>query len=153
MVINTVKKLFLILNRLPFLNHFKLVLGFLSAILAITIIGACVYKNVPISDYILNNSVQLAVSGWLIGLILALSLYIKAERGPVANLNIYASTNSRIYNFWQGKEINPRIGALDIKLLLMRASLIGMVSITLFTLIFIVWARVFIQLYTLVSFL
>ncbi|XP_029177423.1 delta(14)-sterol reductase [Nylanderia fulva] len=99
--------------------------GFLGAILAITIFGLCIYKNISISDFILDNIVQLSVSGWLVGTFLALGLYIKAGKAPLANLNIYASTKSRIYNFWQGREINPRIGALDIKLLLIRASLIG----------------------------
>ncbi|KYM97478.1 PREDICTED: delta(14)-sterol reductase [Cyphomyrmex costatus] len=99
--------------------------GFLSAIVAITGFGLCVYMKVPISEYILNNIVQLSISGWIVGTILAVGLYIKAGRAPVINLNIYASTNSKIYNFWQGKEINPRIGTLDIKLLLIRASLIG----------------------------
>lgn len=88
----------------------------------------CLYRNIPVDDYILSNIVQLSVSGWLLGTILSLGLYLKAARAPIANLNIYASTNSRVYNFWQGREINPRIGALDIKLLLIRASLIGTVT-------------------------
>jgi len=112
-----------------FNNIFYKFLGFLSAILTITIFGLCTYKNILISDYILNNIVQLSVSGWLVGTFLALGLYMKAEKAPVANLNIYASTKSKIYNFWQGREINPRIDALDIKLLLIRASLIGTVII------------------------
>jgi len=95
-------------------------------------LGLCVYMNIPVSEYILNNIVQLSVSGWIVGTILAVGLYIKAGKAPVVNLNIYASTNSKIYNFWQGKEINPRIGTLDIKLLLIRASLIGTVIITLY---------------------
>lgn len=100
--------------------------------LIITIFGLCTYKNILISDYILNNIVQLSVSSWLVGTFLALGLYIKAGKAPVANLNIYASTKSKIYNFWQGREINPRIDALDIKLLLIRASLIGTVIILYF---------------------
>ncbi|XP_011686733.1 PREDICTED: delta(14)-sterol reductase [Wasmannia auropunctata] len=99
--------------------------GFLCAIVALSGFPLCIYLNIPISDYILNNVVQLSISGWIVGTILALGLYIKAGRGPVTNLNIYASTNSKIYNFWQGREINPRIRALDVKLLLIRASLIG----------------------------
>lgn len=75
---------------------------------------------------------QLSISGWFVGMILAVGLYIKAGQAPVINLNIYASTNSKIYNFWQGREINPRIGALDIKLLLIRASHIGAVIIYIF---------------------
>lgn len=101
----------------------------MSAITTLIIFGLCVYMNIPISDYILNNIVQLSVNGWIVGTILAIGLYIKAGKAPVVNLNIYASTNSKIYNFWQGREINPRIGALDIKLLLIRASLIGTVII------------------------
>lgn len=120
--------MFLIIFRIIFCNF----LGFLGAILAVTIFGLCMYKNISISDFILDNIVQLSVSGWLVGTFLALGLYIKAGKAPVANLNIYASTKSRIYNFWQGREINPRIGALDIKLLLIRASLIGTVIISIF---------------------
>lgn len=100
--------------------------------MAIIGLALCVYLNIPISDYILNNIVQLSISGWIVGTILAMGLYIKAGKISVINLNIYASTNSKIYNFWQGREINPRIGALDIKLLLIRASLIGTVIITLY---------------------
>ncbi|XP_029662296.1 delta(14)-sterol reductase [Formica exsecta] len=99
--------------------------GFLCAMLTIIVLGLCMYKNILVSDYILDNIVQLSVSGWLMGTFLALGLYMKAGKAPIANLNIYASTKSKIYNFWQGREINPRIGALDIKLLLIRASLIG----------------------------
>jgi len=103
--------------------------GFLSVLLTIVAFIVCVYKDIRIDDYILSNIVQLSVSGWILGTILAFGLYIKAERAPIANLNIYASTNSKIYNFWQGREINPRIGTLDIKLLLIRTSAVGTVTI------------------------
>jgi len=103
--------------------------GFLSVLLTIIAFIVCVYKDIRIDDYILSNIVRLSVSGWILGTILAFGLYIKAERAPIANLNIYASTNSKIYNFWQGREINPRIGTLDIKLLLIRTSAVGTVTI------------------------
>ncbi|EZA47791.1 hypothetical protein DMN91_003735 [Ooceraea biroi] len=99
--------------------------GLLSALVATAAFVLCVYKNIQVDDYILSNIVQLSIGGWILGTISALGLYIKAERAPIANLNIYASTNSRIYNFWQGKEISPRIGTLDIKLLLIRTSFVG----------------------------
>lgn len=95
--------------------------------MTILILGLCEYIKIPISDHILNNIMQLSISGWIVGTIFAMGLYIKAGKAPLTNLNIYASTNSKIYNFWQGREINPRIGTLDIKLLLIRASLIGTV--------------------------
>lgn len=99
--------------------------------MTLLVLGLCVYMKISVSDYILNNIVQLSIKAWIVGTILAIGLYIKAGKAPVFNLNIYASTNSKIYNFWQGREINPRIGALDIKLLLIRVSLIGTVIITL----------------------
>lgn len=105
--------------------------GFLSAIMTLLVLGLCVYMKISVSDYILNNIVQLSIKAWIVGTILAIGLYIKAGKAPVFNLNIYASTNSKIYNFWQGREINPRIGALDIKLLLIRVSLIGTLIINI----------------------
>lgn len=104
-------------------------LGFLCAALSLAILSICVYKKLKLHDFILENSLQLSTSGWILGTIIAIFLYIKANKAPVACLNICASTNSIIYNFWQGREINPRLGSLDIKIILLRASVIGLVII------------------------
>lgn len=101
--------------------------GFSSAVLSISVLAGWKYNNLPVDDFILQRSLQFSISGWFIGTILSLILYIRANKAPVADLNIYASTNSSVYNFWQGREINPRIGSLDLKLLLARGSIIGMV--------------------------
>ncbi|XP_063991267.1 delta(14)-sterol reductase TM7SF2 [Diachasmimorpha longicaudata] len=99
--------------------------GWLTAIICLAAMGICEYRFYRVSEYILASILQLAVSGWIIGTILAVVLYIKAGRAPVHALNIYGSTNNFIYDFWQGREINPRIGKLDIKTVLVRASVIG----------------------------
>ncbi|XP_017758730.1 PREDICTED: lamin-B receptor [Eufriesea mexicana] len=105
--------------------------GFLCGLLSIIIFFACMYTEFDIIDLILQNHIQFAISGWIIGIILSLLLFIKGGRAPIANLNIHGSTNSVIYNFWQGREINPRIGPVDFKINLFRTSMITIILINL----------------------
>ncbi|XP_036141197.1 delta(14)-sterol reductase LBR-like isoform X2 [Monomorium pharaonis] len=81
--------------------------GYLSTIVMLIGLGLYIYMNISVSNYIINNIVQFSISSWIVGTILAVELYIK------------------------GREINPRIGTLDIKLLLIRASLIGMLIVNI----------------------
>ncbi|CAK9808443.1 Delta(14)-sterol reductase LBR [Anthophora plagiata] len=105
--------------------------GFLCCILTTLLFTMSVYKKLGINDLIIENYVQLAISGWILGVILSLLLFIKGGRAPVANLNIQGSTNSVIYNYWQGREINPRIGPVDFKINLFRTSMIAMILINM----------------------
>lgn len=105
--------------------------GFLCAILSLTLFVACVYKEFELADLIVENYVQLSISGWILGVILSLLLFVKGNKASVANLNIHGSTNSRIYNFWQGREINPRVGPVDVKLNLFRTAMIAITLINL----------------------
>lgn len=105
--------------------------GFLCALLSLIIFITCIYKEFEITDVIVENYVQFSISGWIIGVILSLMLFIKAGKAPIVNLNIHGSTNSRIYNFWQGREINPRIGPLDVKITLFRTTMIAIILINL----------------------
>ncbi|XP_011305217.1 delta(14)-sterol reductase [Fopius arisanus] len=99
--------------------------GWMTAIISLIILITCEYQSLRICDYILASALKLAVSGWIIGTAIAILLFIKAESAPVAALNIYGSTNNLIYDFWQGREINPRIGGIDFKMILVRAAVIG----------------------------
>ncbi|XP_076762650.1 lamin B receptor isoform X3 [Xylocopa sonorina] len=105
--------------------------GFLCGLLSSIIFAACIYQEFELGDLIVDNYLQFSISGWFLGLILSLLLFIKGGRAPVANLNIYGSTNSVIYNFWQGREINPRIGPIDFKIILFRTSMITTILINL----------------------
>lgn len=96
--------------------------------MALIAFGVLEYKGYKISDFILNKSLQLTIVGWIYGALLAIALYIKGGKTSVANLNMYALTNNRIYDFWQGRETNPRVGPLDVKFSFIRATLIGSVS-------------------------
>ncbi|XP_053984855.1 delta(14)-sterol reductase TM7SF2 [Hylaeus volcanicus] len=105
--------------------------GFLCALLSLIIFITCIYKEFEVGDFIIENYIQFSISGWILGVVLSLLLFIKGSKAPVANLNIYGSTNSVIYNFWQGREINPRIGPLDIKMNFFRTAMITMIIINL----------------------
>ncbi|KOX78838.1 Lamin-B receptor [Melipona quadrifasciata] len=105
--------------------------GFLCGLLSVIIFVVCIYEELEIIDLITQNSVQFSISGWILGTILSLLLFVKGSRAPVANLNIHGSTNSVIYNFWQGREINPRIGPVDFKISLFRTSMIAIILINL----------------------
>lgn len=105
--------------------------GFLCALLSLIVFITCVYKEFEVTDLIMQNHVQFSISGWIIGVILSLLLFMKGNKAPVVNLNIHGSTNSVIYNFWQGREINPRIGPLDIKMNFFRTAMIAIILINL----------------------
>lgn len=105
--------------------------GFLCALLSLLVFGACIYKEIKVADFIIEKCAQFSISGWILGTILSVLIYMKSDRAPIAHLNIHGSTNSIIYNFWQGREINPRIGPMDLKLCFFRTSLITMILVNL----------------------
>ncbi|KAG8041469.1 hypothetical protein G9C98_002762 [Cotesia typhae] len=81
--------------------------------------------GIDITNFIIDNLLRFSVLSWITGTILSIALFIKGGRIPVSTANIYGSTNNFIYDFWQGREINPRVLKLDIKMLLSRVSVIG----------------------------
>lgn len=104
--------------------------GLLTGILILIAYGAAEYQGYKMSNFILNNSVEFTLVGLIYGIILSIVLYIKGGRASVANLNIYGTTNNHIYDFWQGRETNPRFGSLDIKFNFIRATLIGSIVVS-----------------------
>lgn len=105
-----------------------LFLGIYTLILSVAGFAGATYYGYNIGDFLLKKSVPFSVAGLTYGTILAFALYIKGGRVPVSSLNIYGSTNSKIYDFWQGREVNPRFfERLDVKMIYFRTSLIGLV--------------------------
>lgn len=64
----------------------------------------------------------------IFGIMAAVLLYKRASDVPLFALNPYGNTGTFLYDFWIGREINPGIGKIDFKLLLIRYSAIGSVS-------------------------
>lgn len=73
------------------INSILFFLGFLCALLSLIIFITCIYKEFEITDVIVENYVQFSISGWIIGVILSLMLFIKAGKAPIVNLNIHGS--------------------------------------------------------------
>ncbi|KAL7294648.1 hypothetical protein TKK_0011951 [Trichogramma kaykai] len=105
--------------------------GIFTLILSSAIFGGCVYQGYDVVDFLLQKSLPLTVIGAIFGVFLAIILYIKGGKVPVSHLNMYGTTNSVIYNLWQGREVNPRFGNLDIKVIIFRTAIIGTTLIDL----------------------
>ncbi|XP_031784406.1 delta(14)-sterol reductase TM7SF2 [Nasonia vitripennis] len=120
--------------------------GIWALILSIAAFGGCIHQGYDIGDFLLKKSLPMSVVGLGYGALLAVILYAKGGRAPVANLNMFGSTHNIIYDFWQGREVNPRVGPLDIKLLLFRTGLIGATIINLAAIVKIVKEAEFLEL-------
>ncbi|KAF2903369.1 hypothetical protein ILUMI_02818 [Ignelater luminosus] len=86
------------------------------------------YFKVPVISFILKRYFQLAISAIIIGIFIAIYLYVRSFFVPISALNPYTISNSKVYNFWVGREVNPRaFNRIDIKLYMMRLFVIGMI--------------------------
>uniref|UniRef100_A0A1Y1ML18 Uncharacterized protein n=1 Tax=Photinus pyralis TaxID=7054 RepID=A0A1Y1ML18_PHOPY len=107
-------------NRGSKLNYvmngfFTLVLVGIVLILLETFTGVLVIENV------LQNFFQHYVTLTVLGVILSVALYIRSFYVPLCNLKSDVLINNAIYNFYHGRDINPRVfGVVDFKLFLFR---------------------------------
>ncbi|XP_058802204.1 delta(14)-sterol reductase TM7SF2-like [Phymastichus coffea] len=105
--------------------------GIWTLFLTIAIFGGCIHQGYNIDDFLLKKSLALTAAGVVYGTLLSMALYIKSGRTPLSKLNLYGTTNSYIYNFWQGGEISPRVGLIDIKQVIFYAGVIATIIINL----------------------
>lgn len=104
---------------------------FTTIILFFMTFGLQIY-GIPVTNYVMENYLKLYMSSTLLGILLAIFLYIKSFYVSVGNLNPNGMTSNWIFNFWIGRECCPRImGILDFKMYLLRYYCIGVVSIIL----------------------
>lgn len=77
--------------------------------------------GVRVIENVLQKYFQLYVTLIVFGVILSVVLYIRSFYVPLCCLKSDALINSGIYNFYYGREINPRVfGNVDVKLCLYR---------------------------------
>lgn len=67
------------------------------------------------------------MSGAILSFIIALILDFKGEKAHGAHLNPYANTGNNMNDFFFGREIAPRIGFIDVRVLIRRVFIIGTV--------------------------
>lgn len=102
--------------------------GLLSAIITVTIFGVLRSFEYPVT-IIADKYVQFLVTGLVYAYLLAVLLYVRGGRAHLMAQNPFAMTGSLIYDFWMGREVNPRIGPFDVKVCLLRIGMIGMIVV------------------------
>ncbi|KAF7690058.1 delta(14)-sterol reductase LBR [Silurus meridionalis] len=117
-----------VVNGMPLKNGETLtyrINGFYALIISGVAVGTSVYNDVDLG-YIHNHFLQFYTSALLISILLSIYLFVRSrwttddERAPAGNSGYV------IYDFFMGRELNPRIKGFDIKFFCeMRPGLIG----------------------------
>ncbi|XP_037678844.1 delta(14)-sterol reductase LBR [Choloepus didactylus] len=104
--------------------------GFYAFLLTSTIIGASVFWGIELY-YVYNHFLQFAVAAIVFSVVLSIYLYARSLKVPRDELSP-ANSGNAVYDFFIGRELNPRIGTFDLKYFCeLRPGLIGWVVINL----------------------
>lgn len=133
-----------LLSRIPFLGkkissqpgkeplyNYKMN-GLFSAFAILGLIIGLEFYDILIVNIIVDNYFKLMISGLSFGTVLSIVLFIKSKFVPIHQLNPFAVTHNIVYDFFMGRQINPRVLGFDIKTILLRSSYIATVSTKLF---------------------
>lgn len=103
--------------------------GWISVVVTHLILIGLELLGIHVMDYIYDKFFLLAVAGMLHGLLFSIYLYVKSFYIPISALNPNGDTNSFVYNFFMGREINPVIcGVINVKIYLLRYLFVSLVS-------------------------
>ncbi|XP_078398953.1 delta(14)-sterol reductase LBR [Cetorhinus maximus] len=123
-----------IVDGLPLANGKKLkyrINAFYAFLLCGAAVAAALYNEVNLS-YIRINLLQLAISAMAFSLVLSIYLYVRSWRVPADELAVGGNSGSFVYDFFIGRELNPRIRNFDLKYFCeLRPGLLGWVVINL----------------------
>ncbi|XP_041043740.1 delta(14)-sterol reductase LBR [Carcharodon carcharias] len=123
-----------IVDGLPLANGKKLkyrINAFYAFLLCGAAVAAALYNEVNLS-YIHINLLQLAISAMAFSLVLSIYLYVRSWRVPADELAVGGNSGSFVYDFFIGRELNPRIRNFDLKYFCeLRPGLLGWVVINL----------------------
>ncbi|XP_010880960.1 delta(14)-sterol reductase LBR [Esox lucius] len=94
-------------------------------VLTVACLGALMYWEVDLG-YIHSHFLQLAVSSLLLSVLLSVYLYVRARWAREDQLAPGGNSGGLIYDFFMGRELNPRIKGFDLKYFCeLRPGLIG----------------------------
>ncbi|XP_072356397.1 delta(14)-sterol reductase LBR isoform X2 [Scyliorhinus torazame] len=123
-----------IVDGVPLANGKKLqyrINAFYAFLLCGAALAAALYNEVNLS-YIHNNLLQLAISAMVFSLVLSIYLYLRSWHVPTDELAAGGNSGSFVYDFFIGRELNPRIKNFDLKYFCeLRPGLMGWVVINL----------------------
>uniref|UniRef100_A0A8C5K5H3 Delta(14)-sterol reductase LBR n=1 Tax=Jaculus jaculus TaxID=51337 RepID=A0A8C5K5H3_JACJA len=104
--------------------------GFYAFILTTAVLGASLFWGVELY-YVHSHLLQFAFAATVFSLVLSVYLYVHSWKAPRDELSP-ASSGNVLYDFFIGRELNPRIGNFDLKYFCeLRPGLIGWVVINL----------------------
>ncbi|XP_049636086.1 delta(14)-sterol reductase TM7SF2 [Suncus etruscus] len=105
--------------------------GFQALVLTALLVGSGVLLGLPLGA-LAEMLLPLASAATLIAVIFSVLLYLKALAAPVEDLAPVGSSGNPIYDFFMGRELNPRIGSFDFKYFCeLRPGLIGWALVNL----------------------
>ncbi|CAH6789608.1 delta(14)-sterol reductase LBR [Phodopus roborovskii] len=104
--------------------------GFYAFVLTSAIVGISLFWGIELC-YMYTHFLQFALAATVFSVILSVYLYARSLKAPRDELSP-ASSGNAIYDFFIGRELNPRIGAFDLKYFCeLRPGLIGWVVVNL----------------------
>ncbi|XP_034555560.1 delta(14)-sterol reductase LBR [Notolabrus celidotus] len=99
--------------------------GFFAIVVSAAAAAGAVHQGVDLT-YIHSHFLQLAVAAFLISTLLSVYLYIRSRYAAPEHLALGGSSGNLAYDFFKGRELNPRIKDFDLKFFCeMRPGLIG----------------------------
>ncbi|XP_051003999.1 delta(14)-sterol reductase LBR [Acomys russatus] len=104
--------------------------GFYAFVLTSAVVGASLFWGVELC-YLHTHFLQFALAATVFSVVLSVYLYARSLKAPRGELSP-ASSGNAVYDFFIGRELNPRIGAFDLKYFCeLRPGLIGWVVVNL----------------------
>nr|XP_034803637.1 delta(14)-sterol reductase LBR isoform X2 [Pan paniscus] len=98
--------------------------GFYAFILTSAVIGTSLFQGVEF-HYVYSHFLQFALAATVFCVVLSVYLYVRSLKAPRNDLSP-ASSGNAVYDFFIGRELNPRIGTFDLKYFCeLRPGLIG----------------------------
>ncbi|KAJ3273470.1 hypothetical protein HDV01_004390 [Terramyces sp. JEL0728] len=107
--------------------------GFNSFLVTMSVLAALVYKHGlhPLL-WVADHYIQLAIAGILFAFTLSLALYLRSFRSNQVVVSVCGNSGYPVYDFWMGRELNPRIFGIDLKYVCeLRPGLIGWLVLNL----------------------
>ncbi|KAM9355617.1 delta(14)-sterol reductase LBR isoform 2-T2 [Pholidichthys leucotaenia] len=99
--------------------------GYFAVMVTALMVAAAVYQGLDLT-YIHSNFLQLATATFLISVLLSIYLYVRSRYTAPQELALGGNSGNLAYDFFKGRELNPRIRSFDLKFFCeMRPGLIG----------------------------
>lgn len=103
--------------------------GTFSVFVTLFVIMGLEYVDIPAISLIHAQYIPLFITAVLFGVFMSVGLFIRSGNIPSSERNRHGNSGSTLYDFWMGREVNPCLfGKFNVKLVFMRAALIGAVS-------------------------